>query len=264
MRELVLGGEGLIGTELVEQLQAKGHTVTSLDLRTGCDIRYVDITPFQECDRVWFLAWDVGGAKYIGATEYQHQLYKNNCELTLRVLDSLSRTKRPFIFTSSQLAGQPTAYGSTKLDAERWAAELGGKVARLWNTYGWETPDIRSHVITDMVLSGLRSGEVQCRTDGTERRRFVYKSDCVVSMLMLANSALMYADTAGLEWVTLRTVAEEIALQLRVGVRFGSERGSEWMVDPTKMMPGWSPEVPLGEGITLVIADARNYLNGAP
>ncbi|MFZ3211398.1 MAG: hypothetical protein WA188_07765 [Terriglobales bacterium] len=63
--------------------------------------------------------------------------------------------------------------------------------------------------------------------------------------------------------MTISKVAEEIALQLRVGVRFGSERGSEWMVEPTKMMPGWSPEVPLGEGISLVIADARNYLNGA-
>ncbi len=79
MRELVLGGDGLIGTEIVEQLRAKGHTVTSLDLHTGCDLWHVDITPFQECDRVWFLAWDVGGAKYIAATEHQHQLYKNNC-----------------------------------------------------------------------------------------------------------------------------------------------------------------------------------------
>src|SRR2546423_860863 len=154
MTELVLGGEGLIGASLVQALRARGHDVVSLDLKSGCDLRFVDNTPFINCERVWFLAWDTGGAKYIGAADKQHQMYKHNCELSARVFDALSETRRPFLFVTSQLAGQPNAYGLTKLVAEHWAVQLGGKLARLWNTYGWEQADVRSHVITDLVISG--------------------------------------------------------------------------------------------------------------
>src|SRR5882762_1442064 len=158
MNELVLGGEGLIGKELVGGLQSQGHSVTSLDLKSGCDLRSVDERPFRECDRVWFLAWDTGGAKYIEAADRQHEQYRHNCELSVRVFDALARTRKPFLFISSQLAGLPTAYGATKSMAASWTMQLGGKVARLWNTYGWEEPDVKSHVITDLVLSGLTEG----------------------------------------------------------------------------------------------------------
>ena len=82
MKELVLGGEGLIGSELVRTLRAKGHGVVSLDLKSGHDLRKpFDLKPFEECDRVWFLAWDTGGAKFLEAEDRQHEQYKNNCEL---------------------------------------------------------------------------------------------------------------------------------------------------------------------------------------
>src|SRR5918992_416898 len=95
VKHLVLGGEGLIGSELARGLQAKGHDVVSLDLKSGCDLRKpIDLKHFEECDRVWFLAWDTGGAKFLEAEDRQHEQYKNNCELSLRIFDALSRTKK--------------------------------------------------------------------------------------------------------------------------------------------------------------------------
>src|SRR5271157_4599534 len=158
MTELVLGGDGLIGASLVSALRSEGHRVISLDLRSGYDLRFADDAPFVACDRVWFLAWDTGGAKYIGDTRAQHGIYVNNCQLSSKVFDILARIDKPFLFVTSQLAGQPNAYGLTKLLAEHWAARLGGKVARLWNVYGWERPDVKSHVVPDLVLSGLIKG----------------------------------------------------------------------------------------------------------
>src|SRR5581483_6324294 len=151
MRELILGGAGLIGSELGKALTEKGHEVCSLDLRTGCDLRYVDLKYFHDTDRVWFLAWDTGGVKYINAQNTQHEQYKNNCELSVRIFDCIAQTGKPFLFVTSQLAGQTNAYGLTKLMAEYWASQLGGKVARLWNVYGWEIPGIKTHVISDLV-----------------------------------------------------------------------------------------------------------------
>jgi nucleoside-diphosphate-sugar epimerase len=245
------------------ELSRKGHQVTSLDLKSGCDLRYIDDQPFRECDRVWFLAWDTGGARYIEAVDRQHEQYKHNCELTLRVLDALARIRKPFLFVSSQLAGLPTAYGTTKLMAASWSLQLGGKVARLWNTYGWEHPDIRSHVITDLVLSGLTRGRVACMTDGLERRRVIYKTDCVPALIKLFGGSKQFAEVAGPEWVTIRQVGEEIARQLSVEFSAGAATGSEVMVDPKDLLPEWEPRVTLKEGVARVIADARVYLSTA-
>ena len=263
LRELVLGGEGLIGSTLVRELTKRGHRVTSLDLKNGYDLRHVDDQPFRECDRVWFLAWDTGGARYIEAVDRQHEQYKHNCELTVRVLDAIARTRKPFLFVSSQLAGLPTAYGTTKLMAASWSLQLGGKVARLWNTYGWEHPDVRSHVVTDLVLSGLTRGRVTCMTSGAERRRFIYKSDCTDALIELSEGSQQSAEIAGPEWVTIREVGEEIARQLSVEFEPGTTSGSEVMIDPKELLPDWQPRVNLSDGIARVIADAREYLSKA-
>ncbi len=261
-KELILGGAGLLGSTLINELQKRGHETVSLDLKTGCDLRYVDEEPFRNCDRVWFLAWDTGGAKYIEARDSQHVQYKHNCELCARVFDMLSHTGKPFLFVSSQLAGLPTAYGVTKAMAANWTRQLGGKVARLWNAYGWEQPDYRSHVITDLVLSGI-NGSVRCMTDGSERRRFLYKSDCVNALMKLFDGEQQSAEIAAAEWVTIRDVGEEIARQLNVETEFGALKGSECMIDPADTLPDWQPRVSLEEGIAYVISDARAYLNKA-
>ncbi len=261
LNELVLGGDGLIGSELGAALRAKGRTVTSLDLQSGVDLRKpFDIAPFENCDRVWFLAWDTGGAKYLEARNQQHEQYKNNCEVSLRVFDALALTGKPFMFVTSQLAGLPNAYGTTKLMAWHWTLNLGGKVARLWNVYGWERPTIKSHVITDLVLSGLK-GRVRCMTDGLEQRRFLYKSDCVAALMQLFDGPQQSAEIAAPEWVTIRSVGEEVARQLNVETEFGDTKGSECLVDPQDLLAEWHPRVSLAEGIAHVISDAKRYLS---
>ncbi|MFN2405219.1 MAG: NAD-dependent epimerase/dehydratase family protein [Pyrinomonadaceae bacterium] len=259
MRELVLGGDGLIGSSLVHALTERGHEVRSLDLKSGCDLRYVDDQPFRDCDRVWFLAWDTGGAKYLEAEDQQHEQYKHNSELCLRIFEALYKTRKPFLFTTSQLAGLPNAYGTTKLMAWHWTLTLGGKVARLWNVYGWEHPTIRSHVITDLVLSGLR-GEVRCMTEGSEQRRFLYKTDCVEALIRLFDGPQQTAEIAANEWTSIRGVAEEVARQLNVKTQFGEGKGSECLIDPSELLCGWSPSLSLEQGIAAVIKEARVYL----
>jgi nucleoside-diphosphate-sugar epimerase len=143
--------------------------------------------------------------------------------------------------------------------AWHWTTNLGGKVARLWNVYGWERPTIKSHVITDLVLSGLK-GRVRCMTDGREQRRFLYKSDCVAALIQLFDGPQQSAEIAAPGWVTIRHVAEEISRQVNVETQFAETRGSECLVDPKEPLPDWEPKVSLSEGLSSVITEARRYL----
>lgn len=262
MRELVLGGAGLIGKELIGLLERQGHWVKSVDLRTGEDLRVIMLDPyFTEVDRIWFLAWDTGGAKYLSKVEKQHQMYLNNCQLSVRVFDALSRTKTPFLFVTSQLAGQPTAYGETKLMAEGWARHLGGWIARLWNVYGWESPDERSHVVTDFVLTGLTQGRVRMMTTGQERRRFLYKTDAVKRLVRFFDGPERSLDVAGNRWIRIGEMAEEVGRQLTCSVECGDQVGGEVLIDPTPATNEQElEEVPLREGVARVICEARGYL----
>lgn len=264
IRDLVLGGEGLIGAELVKLLGESGSDVRSLDLKSGEDLRFIGNEPYLECDRIWFLAWDTGGAKYHSAADKQHQMFRLNSELSARVFDALATTRKPFLFVTSQLAGQSTAYGLTKKTAEVWAGQLGGKVARLWNTYGWEDPDARSHVITDLVISGLTSGIVKTMTTGEERRRFIYKSDCADSLMAFFDSDLKTVDIAGDKWIRISELAAEVASQLGVDVVRGSLTGEEVMIDPENLLPDLIQRVTLSEGVGMVIDDAKRYLARTP
>jgi nucleoside-diphosphate-sugar epimerase len=261
---LVLGGEGLIGTALGAELRERGHETVSLDLRSGCDLRVAESEPFETCDRVWFLAWDTGGAKYIESRDRQHETYRHNSELSAHVFDVLACTRKPFVFATSQLAGQPNAYGLTKLVGENWAAHLGGQIARFWNVYGWEEPGRKSHVMTDLVLSGLAEGRVRCLTTGAERRRLLYKTDAALALVALAESGQPVGDIGGESWLTVEAVAREVGRQLDVPVAFGERVGTEALIDPRQPVPSWRPRVSLEEGIAKVIGEARGYLAARP
>ena len=65
IKNLVLGGAGMIGSHLCDFLRSKGEEVISLDLLTGFDLRKDDLNKYKDVDFVWFLAWDVGGSKYL-------------------------------------------------------------------------------------------------------------------------------------------------------------------------------------------------------
>jgi nucleoside-diphosphate-sugar epimerase len=106
----------------------------------------------------------------------------------------------------------------------------------------------------------LTSNHVTCQTNGRERRRFIYKSDCVEALIALADSSQQTAEIAGAEWVTIGQVAEEIARQTNAEIALGQRDGSEIMIDPELLLPNWQPKVNLSEGIAKVIRDARAYL----
>ena len=104
---LVLGGEGLIGRNLVHFLRSRGNFVDNVDIKVSReqDLRKTKLSNLTSYSGCFFLAWDVGGSKYLNNKEYWSEQYQKNFALINNVLPKLETSKIPFLFISSQLAG---------------------------------------------------------------------------------------------------------------------------------------------------------------
>lgn len=193
MRHLVLGSSGQIGTHLVKYLQDKGEQVLEFDLarNNAHDLRvFTNIhleTLMDHCDVVHFLAYDVGGAKYLEENQDKYQFIDNNIRIMSNTFDILKRFNKPFIFASSQMSEMGySSYGMLKALGEKMTRDLEGLVVRFWNVYGYETDEAKSHVITDFIKMAKYDGAIKMRTDGTESRQFLYADDACEALLTLA------------------------------------------------------------------------------
>ena len=193
MRHLVLGSSGQIGAHLIDYLQDKGEQVIEYDIeyKEWQDLReaynptlesYIDT-----CDIVHFLAFDVGGAKYLEKNQDTHHFIENNMRIMTNTFSLLKTYNKPFIFASSQMAEMSySSYGMLKALGEKITRDLGGLVVKFWNVYGFETDPKKSHVITDFIKMAKHDKIIKMRTDGTESRQFLYADDACEALLILS------------------------------------------------------------------------------
>ena len=84
MRYLILGSEGQIGGHLQDYLRSKGHSVTEFDIEitSDHDLRKQNnkelYHALKYADFVFFLAFDVGGSRYLKKYQETFEFYRNN------------------------------------------------------------------------------------------------------------------------------------------------------------------------------------------
>ena len=95
---LVLGSSGMIGSHLCELVKANGCTVMKMDIKRSVleDLSDSTLEPYliravEKADFVYFLAFDVGGAKFLYNNQHQFDFINNN---TKTVLIRISTTDR--------------------------------------------------------------------------------------------------------------------------------------------------------------------------
>ena len=185
MRITVLGSSGQIGTYLTEYLRKKDHDVREFDVVNGED---QDMTKIPNCDLharistsefVFFLAFDVGGSRYLKKYQHSFDFIHNNSRIMVNAFEYLKKYEVPFIFASSQMSNMShSPYGVLKNVGELYTKSLNGLVVKFWNIYGIENDYEKSHVITDFIKKGFETGTIDMITDGTEEREFLYAEDC--------------------------------------------------------------------------------------
>ena len=185
MKVLNLGSSGQIGAYLTEYLREKGHEVTEYDKNLGPQYNLTAIPStwlehcIKEADFVFFLAFDVGGSRYLKKYQHTFKFIDNNTRMMANVFGLLEKHKKRFVFASSQMSNMShSPYGVMKRVGEMYTSTLGGLTVKFWNVYGIEKDHEKSHVITDFIRKGFEFGDFDMMTDGTEERQFLYAEDC--------------------------------------------------------------------------------------
>ena len=185
MKVLNLGSSGQIGAYLTDYLREKGHEVTEYDKNLGPQYNLTAIPStwlehcVKEADFVFFLAFDVGGSRYLKKYQHTFKFIDNNTRMMANVFGLLQKHKKRFVFASSQMSNMShSPYGVMKRVGEMYTSTLGGLTVKFWNVYGIEHDQDKSHVITDFIRKGFEFGDFDMMTDGTEERQFLYAEDC--------------------------------------------------------------------------------------
>ena len=228
MRITVLGSSGQIGAYLSEYLSRKGHIVREFDIVNGIhqDMTHIPNTYLRnaiiESDFVFFLAFDVGGSRYLKKYQHTFDFVNNNTRLMANAFGLLEQYDKPFIFASSQMSNMSySPYGTLKRLGELYTESLGGLVVKFWNVYGIEKDHKKAHVITDFIRKGFEDGDFEMLTDGEEVRQFLYAEDCCEGLeAVMKNYDEFYANDplhiTNFDYTTIREVAIIIENEFRL------------------------------------------------
>jgi nucleoside-diphosphate-sugar epimerase len=195
MKITVLGSRGQIGNYLTEYLSSKGHHVYEFDVVNSAeeDMTIIPNSLLEEriadSDFVFFLAFDVGGSRYLKKYQHTFQFIDNNGRLMVNAFGLLKKYNKRFIFASSQMSNMSySPYGVLKNVGELYTKSLNGLIVKFWNVYGIEKDHEKSHVITDFIRKGFETGVIDMLTDGQEEREFLYAEDCCEALETIMNN----------------------------------------------------------------------------
>ena len=188
---LILGSGGQIGSHLSIYLKKKYKvlkfdlaTNNSEDLRIDNNVKFISLV--KQSDFIFFLAFDVGGSRYLKKYQNSYNFLMNNVSIMKNTFQVIKRFKKRFIFASSQMSNMSfSTYGVLKKIGEDITKSLGAISVRFWNVYGIEKNLEKSHVITDFILKAIKNKKINMLTNGNEKRDFLYADDCCHGLLII-------------------------------------------------------------------------------
>ena len=277
----ILGSSGQIGAYLSEYLSRKGHIVIEFDVVNGAHQDMTSIpNPYLEnaikqSDFVFFLAFDVGGSRYLKKYQHTFDFVNNNTRLMTNAFGLLEKYDTPFVFASSQMSNMSySPYGTLKRVGELYTESLGGLVVKFWNVYGIEKDHDKAHVITDFIRKGFEDGDFEMLTDGEEVRQFLYAEDCCEGLeAVMKNYDEFYANDplhiTNFDYTSIREVAIIIENEFRLIGRpvniIPGEASDSVQLDKRNeadrfIEKYWIPKTNLETGIAKVFASMKqNY-----
>jgi GDP-D-mannose 3',5'-epimerase len=238
-KAIVLGGGGFIGGHLAKKLKEEGYHVRISDIKNHeyfehseichefikCDLtspESVELVITEDCDEVYQLAADMGGAGYIFTGNNDANVMHNSAMINLNVAKECVKKKVKKVFYSSSACMYPehnqldpdnpncvedsaypanpdSEYGWEKLFSERLYLSfyrnynLKVRIARFHNIYGpqgtWMGGKEKAPAAMLRKAAIAKNGDfIEVWGDGFQTRSFLYVDDCVASVVRLMRS----------------------------------------------------------------------------
>ncbi len=311
MRVLVTGGAGFLGSHLCDRLLADGHDVVAVDnLFTGSKANIVHLLDRHDFEFVRHdvvlpilveVDWIFNLACPASPIHYQYNPVKTVKTSVMGALNMLGLAKRIgariLQASTSEVYGDPavhpqeesywgnvnpiglrSCYDEGKRVAETLMMDyhrqngVDIRIARIFNTYGPRMAVGDGRVVSNFVVSAIRSEPVTVYGDGEQTRSFCYVSDLVDGLVRL----MAYEGEGASEPVNIgnpheTSIAELVACLGDVvvcGLRI--EKCPLPADDPKQRCPditrattrlGWSPTVDLRTGLTKTVGYFREALS---
>jgi nucleoside-diphosphate-sugar epimerase len=174
---LILGSAGQVGHHLLLYLRNKNYTVYEFDIVNSKkeDLRVKNNNLLKRLvknsDFIFFLAFDVGGSRYLKVYQDTYRFISNNMSIMENTFSLIEKYNKKFIFASSQMSNMGYSnYGVLKKIGENYTKVLKGIT------------------VTDFILKGLKYKTVKMLTNGKEEREFLYAEDCCRGLEFIMNN----------------------------------------------------------------------------
>jgi nucleoside-diphosphate-sugar epimerase len=268
LRVCILGSAGQIGSSLSGHLKKSGHEVHLFDIENS---KYQDlrleknpelIALLRESDFCFFLAFDVGGSRYLTIHDHSYDFIDNNLRIMQNTFSILDQFKVPFIFASSQMSTMVHSnYGILKLLGEKITQSMNGLVVTFWNIYGSETSNEKYHVISDFIEMSHRNGKITMLTDGEEVRDFLHVFDCSNALEIIMLNYKMFLEKgnihiASFTWTKIidiaRIVSNLIGSEIIPGHSKDLVQRDNFRAPDPYLLEYWKPTISIAEGIKQV------------
>jgi nucleoside-diphosphate-sugar epimerase len=279
MKITILGSAGQIGSYLTEYLKSKGHIIVEFDV-ANADWQDMTRIPninlhdaLSDTDFCFFLAFDVGGSRYLKKYQHTFNFIDNNSRIMVNAFQYLKRYNVPFIFASSQMSNMSySPYGVLKNVGELYTKSLNGLIVKFWNVYGIEKNHDKAHVITDFIRKGFETGIIDMLTDGKEEREFLYAEDCCEALETLMLNYQEFTSEDNLHITSFNStkildIAHIIAGQFNLIGKYdikvipSSEKDSVQMdkrnCADSFITKWWIPKTTIDQGISKIFDDMR-------
>ncbi len=278
-RVLILGSGGQIGAYLTDYLRKKDYDVREFDITNG-EHQDMRIIPNPELHRqvmsadfVFFLAFDVGGSRYLKKYQHTFDFVNNNARIMVNTFGLIEKYNKPFVFASSQMSNMShSPYGVLKRVGELYTQTLNGLTVKFWNVYGIEKDMEKAHVITDFIRKGFEEGSFEMLTDGTEERQFLYAEDCCEALETVMECYSDFKSTDPLHITSFNsTTIKEVAFiiqglfnkigrynSIKPGIAKDSVQMDKRNEADLYISKWWMPKTSITDGITKVFEEMND------
>ncbi len=264
LRVLVTGSEGFIGSQVVRELERRGHTTVGYDLKKKQDVRDAKklAKAMKGCDAVAHLAALCIGTESLDDPE---PYFETNVIGTFNALKAAKELGiRRFVYAGSAAALSPyeTPYGLTKLQGEEWCLMyharhgLDARVLRFFNVYG---PGDNKGVLFSFIPRVRAGQEVTVFGDGEQTRDFVHVYDVAATVADFCEKELPWQPSYEVGSGKETTVKDLIKLLGKVmgtapKVRYAEPRIGDVRFSRSSK-PWLKPRIGLEEGLRITVGE---------